>query len=128
MSDTFTPGEEAYLRATTLGRLSTLTADGSPTVVPVGYQVGDDGAVHVVGHELERSAKAHNLARDGRFAFVVDDGIGATARGVLVRGHGELLRQAEGAVLVLRAETVTSWGIDTHPFTRQRRVVGSGTT
>jgi PPOX class F420-dependent enzyme/OxyR family protein len=128
MSDTFTPGEDAYLRSTTLGRLSTLTSDGSPTVVPVGYQVGDDGAVLVVGHELERSAKAHNLARDARFAFVVDDGIGATARGVLVRGEGELVQRDDGAVLVLRAETVTSWGIDTHPFTRQRRVVGRDAT
>ncbi len=40
MSTTFTPAEADYLHASELGRLSTITRDGSPTVVPVGYRLG----------------------------------------------------------------------------------------
>ncbi len=123
MSTTLPPAEADYLRASELGRLSTITRDGSPTVVPVGYRLAGDATIQIVGHQLERSAKAHNLRRDGRCAFVVDDGIGETARGVLVRGTAEVVARGDSAVIVLRPESVTSWGIDTHPFSRQRRTV-----
>ena len=122
---TFTPDEAAYLRAATLGRLSTLVRDGSPTVVPVTFDLADDDAtLQIHGHRLEASAKARNLARDDRFAFVVDDGVGETARGVLVRGRADVVTEADGSAwLQLHPTSVTSWGVDTHPFTRQRRDV-----
>lgn len=123
MDQTFTPGEAAYLAASQLGRLTTLTGDGAPTVVPVGFRTEPDGTIRIVGHQLGRSAKARNLRRDARCAFVVDDGIGETARGVLVRGTAEVAGGDDDAVIVLVPRSVTSWGIDTHPFTRQRRTV-----
>ena len=124
----FSAGEEAYLRSQGLGRLASLDSSGAPTVMPVGYRLGrDDAGVTVItigGFRLHESAKYRNLARDQRYAFVVDDGIGPSARGVLVRGRATLMDDPQRASIRLLPERVTSWGVDTPPFERQHRRVG----
>lgn len=114
---TLTDAERAYLSANRLGRLATVTSDGSPTVVPLGFGVQGDLIV-ITGYEITNSAKWKNLGRDERFAFVVDDGIGPTAKGVLLRGRAEL--DPRGAI-VLRPDHVVTWGIESHPYTRLTR-------
>ena len=120
----FTKNEMTFLARQSIGRLATLTASGDPTVVPVGFEVVGASDVRIVGYQLESSAKAKNLSRDARFAFVVDEGIGETARGILIRGRGSLESNASGAAWIrLVPAAITSWGIDTHPFERNRRTV-----
>jgi PPOX class probable F420-dependent enzyme len=54
---------------TRTGKLSTVRADGSPHVTPVWFLLdGDD----VVFNTEQDGVKGRNLARDGRFAFCVD--------------------------------------------------------
>jgi pyridoxamine 5'-phosphate oxidase family protein len=124
----FSAGEAAYLQSQSLGRLASLDSRGAPTVVPVGYRLGSDDAgaivITIVGFRLIESAKFRNLARDGRYAFVVDDGIGPSARGVLVRGRATPVDDPQRPSILLHPERVTSWGVDTPPFERQHRRVG----
>jgi len=111
-----------------LGRLASVDPSGAPTVVPVGYRLGSDDAgatvITIVGYRLVESAKFRNLLRDQRYAFVVDDGIGLSARGILVRGRATPVDDPERPSIVLHPERVTSWGVDTPPFERQQRRVG----
>jgi pyridoxamine 5'-phosphate oxidase family protein len=124
----FSAGEEAYLRSQGLGRLASLDSSGAPTVVPVGYRLGHDASgatvIAIGGFRLRESAKFRNLARDGRCAFVVDDGIGPSARGILVKGRASLIDDPEGTSILVHPERLTSWGVDTPPFERQHRRVG----
>ncbi|MDX3638200.1 PPOX class F420-dependent oxidoreductase [Streptomyces sp. MB09-02B] len=56
-------------QGTRTGKLSTVRADGSPHVTPVWFLLdGDD----VVFNTEKDGVKGRNLARDGRFAFCVD--------------------------------------------------------
>jgi len=52
-------------------KLATVRADGRPHVVPVWYDVDDDGAL--LFNTGERTVKGRNLARDHRAALCIDD-------------------------------------------------------
>ena len=57
-------------QGTRTAKLSTVRADGSPHVTPIGFvRDGDD----VVFNTGKTSVKGRNLARDGRAALCVDD-------------------------------------------------------
>jgi len=119
----FSAAERAFLAEQRIGHLATTTSDGSPTVVPLGYRVGDGATILLTGFALAQSAKWRNLQRDERFAFVVDAGIGPTARGILLRGRAEL---DDRELIVLRPETIISWGVESHPYQRlTRRLSGA---
>jgi PPOX class probable F420-dependent enzyme len=68
-----TPEEaRAFLRAgTRVAKVATTRADGSPHIVPVWYDVEDDGTI--VFTCAATSVKGRNLARDPRAAVAVDD-------------------------------------------------------
>ncbi len=92
----FTHKEIAYLRDRQLGRLATVNAAGEPHVVPVGFRHNAElDTIDIGGHNLSRSKKFRDVARNGWAAFVVDDVLPPwRARGIEVRGPAEAL--AEG--------------------------------
>ncbi|MFE1885762.1 PPOX class F420-dependent oxidoreductase [Streptomyces diastatochromogenes] len=55
---------------TRTGKLSTVSADGSPHVAPIWFLLDGDDLVFNTGKE---TVKGRNLARDGRIALCVDD-------------------------------------------------------
>ncbi|AGS68002.1 PPOX class F420-dependent oxidoreductase [Streptomyces collinus] len=55
---------------TRTGKLSTVSADGSPHVAPIWFLLDGDELVFNTGKE---TVKGRNLARDGRVALCVDD-------------------------------------------------------
>jgi F420H(2)-dependent biliverdin reductase len=74
-----TDGEREFLREYHLASLTTLRADGSPHVVPVGFSYDaeadtDDGQALVRIITFAPSVKARNAARGGRAAVSQVDG------------------------------------------------------
>lgn len=70
---TFTDREAAYLRSQRLARLATVSPDGQPDVVPVGFELDGD-RFYVAGMPLEGTRKHRNvLAGHDKVALVVDD-------------------------------------------------------
>lgn len=61
---------EFLLEGTRTGKLATVSADGSPHVVPIWFTLRDG---QIVFNTSEASVKAMNLARDPRVALSVDD-------------------------------------------------------
>ena len=55
---------------TRTGKLSTVSADGSPHVAPIWFLLDGDDLVFNTGKE---TVKGRNLTRDGRIALCVDD-------------------------------------------------------
>lgn len=76
-------------------RLATVSADGTPHVVPVWYMYRD-GAVYVGTNT--RTAKARNVARTGRAAFCVDEGVHSPLYGVMGRGRARLITDDVGGL------------------------------
>ena len=97
-----------------LGRLATVGADGTPHVVPVGwiYNAARD-TIDIGGHELERSKKFRDVARDGRAAIVIDD-LESTdpwrPRGIEVRGRAEAIPMPTPLIRI-HPERIVSWGL-----------------
>ncbi len=56
--------------STRTGKLSTVSADGSPHIAPVWFLLDGDSFVFNTGKD---TVKGRNLARDGRVALCVDD-------------------------------------------------------
>jgi pyridoxamine 5'-phosphate oxidase family protein len=64
---TFTEGEREYLQGQRLARLAAADAGGAPHVVPVGFQLSDDGdAIDVGGHDVSNSKKWRDLKENPR--------------------------------------------------------------
>ncbi len=128
----FTEKELEYLKTQRLGRLATLSADGDPHVVPVGFSYNPElDSIDIAGANLAKSKKFRDIQRDGRAAFVVDDVLPPwIPRGVEIRGHAEALTgltglpdYSEGSVIRIKAERIIGWGLDTHPYTQNSRKV-----
>jgi pyridoxamine 5'-phosphate oxidase family protein len=127
---TFTDGERKYLEGQHLARLATADVSGAPHVVPVGFQLSDDGgAIDVGGHDVTSSKKWRDLRANPRVAVVVDDLETIdpwTPRGIEVRGMAELHDaggeekfgpQVRGQAWIrIVPKRVTSWGIEGHAF------------
>ncbi len=79
-----TPDErDAFLRETRIGKLATLKADGSPTIVPIWFEW--DGAEARI-FTSRTSAKVKRLQADPRAALSVEEGVGVPERWVTVEG------------------------------------------
>ena len=89
MAQTMTgPQWRAFVSSgTRTGKLSTVSADGSPHVAPVWFLLDGDDVVFNTGRD---TVKGRNLARDGRAALCVDDERPPFAFAVL-RGRAELV-------------------------------------
>ena len=129
----FTSKEIEYLQGQRLGRLATVNASGEPHVVPVSFRhnAGLD-TIDIGGHNLSRSKKFHDVARNGRAAFVVDDVLPPwRARGIEVRGRAEVLvvggrevnADFDSELIRIKPTRIVAWGIDTDAYRPNSRSV-----
>ena len=82
----FSKSEERFLRMNELGRVATVSTDGTPHVVPVCY-IYQAGKLLVATDYATR--KYRNLLANNRTAFVVD--VYRPNRGILVQGRGKIV-------------------------------------
>jgi len=83
---TFKKNEERYLRRNEIGRLATVSNDGTPHVVPVSYLFRDNSFLIAVDYTTQ---KLRNLRRNRRTALVVDTL--RPNRGILIQGDAKLI-------------------------------------
>jgi pyridoxamine 5'-phosphate oxidase family protein len=98
----FSPAEAEFLRAQRVGRLATVSPRGWPHVVPVAYQLLDDGAFEFDAD----GAKLRNLTAEPRAALVVD--AMGPKRGVSLQGTTRVIGPER---VRLDPEHHTSWGL-----------------
>jgi pyridoxamine 5'-phosphate oxidase family protein len=126
----FTDEEVAYLRSQPLGRLATVSEDGQPDVVPVGFDF-DGTYLYVSGHgETLKTRKFRNvLAGNGKIALVVDD-LASTRpwapRFLRIYGTAEVVERdgyvGRGTYLRITPTISWSWNLVGRPYTSE----GSG--
>jgi len=116
----FSPPELAYLSERRLGRLATISADGVPHVVPLGWSYNPALAtIDVTGRDLGSTRKFRNAAANPHVALIIDDVLPPwRPRAVMVRGHALALNEAAGPggaplgpVIRIRPTQVISWGL-----------------
>ncbi|WP_227980746.1 PPOX class F420-dependent oxidoreductase [Nocardia spumae] len=125
---TFTAVETSYLASQSLGRLATVTTDGKPQLVPVGFRVNEDGTIDI-GGPSPAAQRYRNVRANPNVSLVVDDmtpndpdevkpGWG---RGVEIRGIGEILdvevppvnpEWFAHTVIRIHPRRIRSWHID----------------
>jgi len=121
----FTDEEVAYLRSQPLGRLATVSADGQPDVVPVGYDF-DGTYIYVSGHgDTVKTRKFRNVL-DGnpKIALVVDD-LASTRpwapRFLRIYGTADIVERdgyiGQGTYLRITPTISWSWNLDGRPYT-----------
>lgn len=119
----FSERELAYLVSQRLGRLATVSADGAPHVVPVGFRYRPEhDAIDIIGQNLAMSKKVRDLQHDPRVAFVVDDVLPPwKPRGIEIRGQATLIRAIADPTIArdtirIIPSIVIAWGIETDPY------------
>jgi len=125
----FSDEEVTYLRSQRLARLATVSADGQPDVVPVGFEF-DGSHFYVGGIDPVKTRKFRNVrAGNAKVALVIDDLMSTspwTPRYLRVYGIAELVeRQGQfGAATYMRITPSISWSfnLDGRPFTADRKV------
>lgn len=120
---TFTRIELDYLATQTLGRLATVQRNGTLQVSPVGFHYNPDTAtIDISGYNMTGSRKFHNVAENGRVAFVVDDITSVDpwrVRCVEIRGRAEALdvtgvgaHGLDAPIIRIHPERIISFGLD----------------
>jgi nitroimidazol reductase NimA-like FMN-containing flavoprotein (pyridoxamine 5'-phosphate oxidase superfamily) len=84
----FTKVEERFLRSHEIGRLATISSNGTPHVVPVSYLFTDNAFLIAVDYGTR---KLRNLKRNQRTALVVD--VIRPNRGILIQGYAKLIEK-----------------------------------
>jgi PPOX class probable F420-dependent enzyme len=85
----FTPKTAEFLGGKYFGKLGTLKRDGSPHVTPVWYML-EDGKLFV--NTTTSRVKYHNIRRDPRVSFLVDDGYPY----VMIEGRARIAGERDG--------------------------------
>jgi pyridoxamine 5'-phosphate oxidase family protein len=111
----FTPEELNYLHGgRRLARVATVGRDGTPHVVPSGFEHNSVlDTIDVTGHAVEQTKKWRDVARSGRAAVVIDDLASVDPwrpRAIEVRGRAEALL-GPPALIRIHPERIVSWGI-----------------
>jgi pyridoxamine 5'-phosphate oxidase family protein len=129
----FTAQEIEYLHSQRLGRLATLSAMGEPHVVPVGFRYNAElDTIDIGGHNIGKSKKFRDVARDGRVAFVVDDVLppwkprGVEVRGlaeVLAEGGKQIMQDFDDELIRITPRRIISWGVESDAFRPNSRGV-----
>jgi pyridoxamine 5'-phosphate oxidase family protein len=108
----FNEEETAYLRSQRLARLATVSGDGQPDVVPVGFEF-DGSHFYVGGLDLTSTRKYRNVAAGNELvALVVDDLVTTTPwspRFVRVYGTASVARRDGESGQSLRITPTVSW-------------------
>jgi pyridoxamine 5'-phosphate oxidase family protein len=126
----FSDEEVAYLRSQPLARLATVSSDGQPDVVPVGFEF-DGTHVYVGGMDPARTRKFRNVqAGNTKVALVIDDLVSVdpwTPRYLRIYGTAELVEWQGrfGRATYMQITPTISWSfnLDGGPFTHDRKVV-----
>ena len=92
-----TPAEDEFLRSQRIGRLSTVSRDGWPHVMPVMYELSEDGTVEFDADGV----KLRNIVASGRAALVVD--AMGPKRGVALQGGCAIVGRERARLPVLHA-------------------------
>jgi pyridoxamine 5'-phosphate oxidase family protein len=124
----FTDSERDYLGDRRLGRIATVGKDGTPHVVPVGWQFNPElDAIEIGGHDFSRTKKFRDVQRSGRASIVIDDLLSTDPwrpRGIEVRGRAEAI-DADRPLIRIHPERIVSWGIESDvPGQRHSRGAG----
>lgn len=85
MTVAWSNAELEFLRSQRVGRLATVGGSGWPHVMPVLYQVGEDGSFEFDADGV----KLRNLAAEPRAALVID--ASGPRRGISVQGRTRLV-------------------------------------
>ncbi|WP_153393517.1 pyridoxamine 5'-phosphate oxidase family protein [Ornithinicoccus halotolerans] len=97
-----------------LARIATVTDDGQPHVVPVGWSWDDERQLFVLGgRDVPHTVRARHVRRRGQAAIVIDglaDGPGWSPWGLVVNGRARV-DDGEGAIL-LHPDRVRSWNLE----------------
>jgi pyridoxamine 5'-phosphate oxidase family protein len=120
----FTDAELAYLSGQPLGRVATSQPDGTLQVSPVGFRYNAElDTIDISGHGMATSRKFHNVADNGRVAFVVDDLASVRPwrpRCLEIRGRAETVDDSpDGPIIRIHPKRIISFGID-EEFTSPR--------
>lgn len=115
----FTDAEIEYLQSQRLGRLATLTPEGNLQNSPVGFQLDEQsGVINVFGRSLGNTRKFHNVAANGKVAFLVDDIVSFSpwvVRCLEIRGTAEARTddgpEGSGDVIRIHPRRIISWGL-----------------
>jgi pyridoxamine 5'-phosphate oxidase family protein len=130
----FSDEEVAYMRSQGLCRFATVSSDGQPDVVPVGFEY-DGTYIFIGGLDPAKTRKFRNI-RDGntRIAVVIDDLASVrpwSPRYLRVYGTAELVeRQGQfgPAPYIQITPTISwSWNLEGRPFTPDRELVARRT-
>ncbi len=129
----FTPAEIEYLKSQRLGRLATVNSKGEPHVVPVGFRYNAElDTIDIGGHNIAKSKKYRDAARQGKVAFVVDDvlppwkprGIEIRGRaGIIPTGGQEIVPGFDPEIIRVYPIRIIGWGIESDAYHAQSRTV-----
>ena len=128
----FTEEEAAYIRSQPLARVATVSADGQPDVVPVGFEF-DGTHFWIGGFDPGKTRRTRNIrAGNEKVALIIDDLASVSPwspRFVRVYGTVELVdRETQfGVEPVMKITPTISWSanLDGRPL-GERRDDGSG--
>jgi nitroimidazol reductase NimA-like FMN-containing flavoprotein (pyridoxamine 5'-phosphate oxidase superfamily) len=84
----FSKIEERFLKSNEIGRLATISSNGTPHVVPVSYLFKDNAFLIAVDYDTR---KFRNLRRNRHTALVVDTL--RPNRGILIQGNAKLIKR-----------------------------------
>jgi pyridoxamine 5'-phosphate oxidase family protein len=93
--------ETKFLKDSRLARLATVSPDGQPHVVPVGFEF-DGNFFYIGGYNFTKSLKFKNIQKNNKVGLVVDDLASINPwrpRFVIVRGTAEIITdKGEGSI------------------------------
>ncbi len=134
----FTDEEIAYMRSQPLARVATVSSDGQPDVVPVGFEY-DGTHLWIGGIDPGNTRRAKNI-RDGntKVAIVIDDLASVrpwSPRYLRIYGGAELVERPSmrgGPTQVMKVTPTVSWSLNLdgrfsigsdHRFTPPRKTI-----
>jgi pyridoxamine 5'-phosphate oxidase family protein len=123
----FTEAERAYLKGQRLGRLVTVSSDGSPQARPVGFVLRDT-FIEIGGFELAATQKFRNIARNPKVSFLVDDLASVQpwhVRGIEIRGEARALPGHDriDAAIRIFPRRIIAWGLNTRDTSVEARTI-----
>jgi pyridoxamine 5'-phosphate oxidase family protein len=108
----FNEQEKDYLHAQRLARFATVSGDGQPDVVPVGFEF-DGSQFYVAGLDLTSTRKYKNVTGGNDLVALVIDDLASTTpwtpRFVRVYGKASLTQREGDSAPSLRVTPTVSW-------------------
>jgi pyridoxamine 5'-phosphate oxidase family protein len=115
----FSTNELEYIKSQPLARIATVSNDGQPDVVPVGYEY--DGKHFYIGSiMMKKTTKFWNVKRgNNKVSLVIDDLVSQRPwrpRGIKVKGTAEIVEvdgeSGKDVNIMVTPDSWRSWGLD----------------